>query len=176
MPLPQKVFEHEAVALYDVSYRVKSWGRRGLLAGGTFGFTLGAAFVAVPLTSDVLTFGVIGTLIVAAVEGAVVAGAFGACAAALYGTGMRRGGSRNGDRALSSGRRAPRSGWRDGDIPLCDWPAKRTHSDLPITSTLRAYTEPSITEELQNTDEPSLQSLQARLNTVDAWENGSTGP
>jgi hypothetical protein len=84
-----RIREPKAFAFYDVSTNVKSWGRRGVLLGGIFGFALGVALVAIPFTSDVLTFGIIGTLLVAAVEGAVIAGAFAVCIAAFYGRGQR---------------------------------------------------------------------------------------
>lgn len=115
----RQIIERNAVAYYDVSDRVRSWGRRGILGGGLFGFAFGMVFVAIPQTVNVLTFGVVGTLLVAAVEGAVIAGAFGACAAALYSKGVLRGRA-----ALPTGRRPSQPGWRDGDIPSSDWPAR----------------------------------------------------
>jgi len=87
--ISDRIREPKAYAFYDVSGTVRSWGRRGVLWGGIFGFALGAAFVAIPFTSDVLTFGIIGTLIVAAVEGAVIAGAVSVCIAAFCGKGER---------------------------------------------------------------------------------------
>jgi hypothetical protein len=103
----ERSIERNAVALYDVGNCVKSWGRRGFLAGGIFGFALGVTFVAISFNSDVLTFGVVGTLIVAAVEGAVIAGAFGACTAALYGQGVIRDRAAGLDRMPPFGRQAP---------------------------------------------------------------------
>ncbi len=121
---PEQIIRSNAVAYYDVSDCVKSWGRRGILGGGLFGFALGAALVAIPHADNILTFGAVGTLIVAAVEAAVIAGAFGACAAALYGKGTARGKAASADRVLPTGRRLVGSGWRDGDIPSPDWPAR----------------------------------------------------
>jgi hypothetical protein len=106
---------------------IKSWGRRGILAGSLVGFALAMAFVAAPHTTTILALGVVGTLIVGAVEGAVIAGAFGACAAALYGKGVLRGSAASLDRTLSCSRRAPAVGWRDGDIPASDWPTRWTY-------------------------------------------------
>ena len=83
----KRTIEPNTFAFYDVSRSVKSWGRRGVLIGAVFGFALGVGFVAIPFTSDVLTFGVIGTLVVAAIEGGVIAGAFAVCIAAFYGKG-----------------------------------------------------------------------------------------
>jgi hypothetical protein len=120
----EQFIERNVVALYDVSDCIKSWGRRAILGGGFFGFALGAALVAIPHTENVLTFGVVGTLIVGVVEGAVIAGAFAAFAAALYGKGVLRGKAARLDRMWSIGRPPTQPGWRDGDIPLSDWPAR----------------------------------------------------
>ena len=76
--------------LYDVGTSVKTWGRRGIVWGGAAGFALGIACIAIPLTSDVLTFGIGGTLIVTAVVGAFIAGVLGAFAALAYGSGVPR--------------------------------------------------------------------------------------
>ena len=122
-----RIIERNAVAVYDVGDCIKSWGRRGILGGSLIGFALALAFVAAPDTTNILAFGVVGTLIVGAVEGAVIAGAFGACAAALYGKGVFRGSAASLDRTLSSGWRAPAVGWRDGDIPASDWPTRWTY-------------------------------------------------
>jgi hypothetical protein len=156
---PESIVERSAVAFYDVSGDVRSWGRRGILGGGIFGFALGIGFVAIPFTSDVLTFGVAGTLIVAAVEGAVIAGAFSAFAAALYGKGARRETGIKVHRARSSGRRVPEGGWRDGDIPLSDWPTAWTYPGASIAS---AFLEPS---EHSNATAPLLRSVRTRLST-----------
>jgi hypothetical protein len=118
------IIERTPIAYYDVSDRVKSWGRRGIMGGGLFGFALGAVLVAIPHADNILTFGVVGTLIVAVVEGAVIAGAFAACAAALYSKGIVRGKAASVDRALPTGRRLAQPGWHDGDIPSPDWPAR----------------------------------------------------
>lgn len=112
------------VAYYDVSNCVKSWGRRGILGGGLVGFVLGVALVAIPHSTNILTFGVAGTLIVAVVEGAVIAGAFGACAAALYSKGVIRIKATSIHRPLPSGRRPVQPGRQDGDVPSPDWPAR----------------------------------------------------
>lgn len=119
----EQIIERNAVAYYDVSDCVKSWGRRGTIGGGLFGFALGVALVAIPHTDNILTFGVVGTLIVAVVEAAVIAGAFAACAAALYGKGVRGNAVRS-DQTFPIGRRLAPSGWREGDIPLSSWPAR----------------------------------------------------
>ena len=79
----RRLAEKDAAAGYDVDGCVRSWGRRGILSGGLVGFVLGAIFVANPITTGVLTFGIVGALIVRATECAVVAGGFGVLVAAL---------------------------------------------------------------------------------------------
>ena len=145
-------------AMHDVGDAVKSWGRRGLWGGAIAGFGLGAVFVSVPTTSTVLAFGVIGTLVVAAVEGAVVAGALSACAAALYGSGVIHGLSVRLDRVPPLFRRARDRTWHEDDVPLPDFPIKLAH---PIPSA-----DPVVT----------ASDPQARLNTIDGRENDNTGP
>jgi hypothetical protein len=96
--------ERGAVAAYDVSGCIRSWGRHGILSGGLFGFALGAIFVANTPATDVLTFGTIGTLIVCVIECAVVGGALGALLAALNGQGVLRGNAIGLERTLTTGR------------------------------------------------------------------------
>ena len=154
----KRIFEPKAFAFYDVSGSVKSWGRRGVLAGGAFGFVLGVAFVAIPFTSDVLTFGVIGTLIVAAVEGAVIAGAFAVCVAAFYGKGELYSNATRSGRAASPARLV--QDWPDVDV--CTDP-------LAIVPTVEAFVEaPTLAQ--------SALSARQWIGTIDAWENGSAGP
>ena len=55
-----------------------------------FGFVLGGIFDAFPLTAGVLTFEIGGTLMICAIEGAVIAGGIGVLMAALNGHGVLR--------------------------------------------------------------------------------------
>jgi hypothetical protein len=82
--------EQEFADVYDLDGCIRVWGKRGILSGGLIGLVLGALFVANPFTANALTFGIAGTLIVCAIECAVVAGAFAATLAALHGQGIRR--------------------------------------------------------------------------------------
>jgi len=159
----REIIEHKEIVFYDVSDCVKSWGQRGIFGGGLFGLALGVVFVIIPHADDILTFGVAGTLIVGMVEGAVIAGAFGVCAAALYSKGVL--GSSDTKRE-----RTPSAGWREGDIPLTDWP---TMWPLPGPAS-----EGSLFEAVEgaNPAANSLLNVQMQLNTVDAWEAGNTGP
>jgi len=149
----------------DVPTRVKSWGRLGVYWGAAFGFTLGAILVAVRLSTDILTIGVVRTLMVAAIECAVIAGGFAALAAALV---SKR--SVPSTPMLRAGHGVADAGLRNGSAPVAEWPE---HAAYSVQTTL-----PPVVLVPDNDWEPapSLQNIQASLNTIDAWENGNTGP
>lgn len=119
---PQPIAPSRPCVMHNVGETVKLWGRRGLWGGAIAGFGLGAVFVSFPTTSAVLAFGALGTLVVATVECAVVAGVLGACAAALYGSGVTRGRGIRIDRVAPIGRRVRDQTWPEGDVPLPDFP------------------------------------------------------
>ena len=157
-----------SVPLHDVTDSVKSWGRTGIILGANFGLVLGAILVAIPFTTDVLTFGVIGTLLVGAVECAVIAGGFAALGAALFANGVHARSTARLERMLIAGRRSA-----EGDppaVPLAEWPARWAYPDHASSPALAP-----IPDEALNTAF-SLPDVQARLSTIDAWENGNTGP
>jgi hypothetical protein len=110
----------EAVAVYDVDGCIRSWGRRGILSGGLVGVVLGAIFVANPFTAGVLTFGIAGTLIVCAMECAVVAGGFAVLMAALHGHGVLRVGATGLERTFATGRTPIGVNWREEDVLLSE--------------------------------------------------------
>lgn len=155
-----------SASFHDVSAMIKSWGRRGIFWGALFGFALGAILVAAPITTDTLTLGVFGTLLVGAIECAAIAGAFAAFAAALYAKSAFGGGVAQFERTLIAERQSTVIGSRD--FPRAEWQARRPYpveehkpSSAPIDDLNAAF---------------SLPEAQARLNTIDAWENGNTGP
>jgi hypothetical protein len=96
--------KQDAVSVHDVDGCIRSWGWRGILSGGLFGVVLGAILVVNLPTGAALTFGIIGTLFVCAIECAVVAGAFGALIAALSGQGISRRNMTELENTLASGR------------------------------------------------------------------------
>jgi hypothetical protein len=108
--------EKDAVAVYDVDGCIGSWGRRGILSGGLIGFVLGAIFIANPFAAGVLTFGVVGTLIICAMECAVVAGGFAALMAALHGHGVLRVGATGLERTFATRRTPAGVNWREEDV------------------------------------------------------------
>jgi len=161
--------EAASAPIYNVTGCVKSWGRRGIFWGALFGLVFGAILVAIPLSDDILTFGVIGTLLVAAVQCAVIAGAFAAFAAALYGSGVRvGGGSAQFERILTAGRQSAVAAPRD--IPLADWPRRWGYPvQTAVQPLLRAPDEAAITAF-------SLPDVSGPAQTAHAWEHGYAGP
>jgi len=155
--------EKHAIVVHDVGDCIRSWGMRGILSGGIFGFVLGVIFVAIPLTTDVLTFGTIGTLIVGAVECAVIAGGFGALAAALHSQGVLRGNTGLA-RTFATGRLPEDANWREAGIPLSAWPARWAFPGSTAIQTILP-----VTGEYGDTVDPSLQHAKMRSSAIDAW-------
>jgi hypothetical protein len=155
--------EKGPIVVHDVGDCIRSWGKRGIISGGFFGFVLAAILVAIPLTTDVLTFGTIGTLIVGAVECAVVAGAFGVLAAALYGRGVLR--------ADATARLPASADRREGDIPLSEWPARWS---FPGSTALQSILPAA--NDYSEIIAPSVQEAQMTMSAIDSWENGGCGP
>lgn len=177
MPMPPRLAAQrppytKAAPITDVTACIKSWGRRGIFWGAVFGFVLGTILVAIPLSTDILTFGVVGTLLVAAVECAVIAGGFAALAAALFGEGS--GSHARTEPIAMARRRVAEASWRNGDVSVAEWP-QRWPSAVQTPPPPLPLTLPSDSDGDWSTAS-SLQNIQTRLDTIDAWENGSTGP
>ncbi len=80
--------EEKAVGFYNTGERVKVWGSRGAFWGGMWGLFFGGLFMTIPVVGHVIVLGYLATTMLAAVEGAVMAGGLGAIGAALYGIGI----------------------------------------------------------------------------------------
>jgi len=80
--------DEKAVGFYNIGERVTFWGTRGALWGGLWGLFFGGVFLSVPVIGGVVALGVVATMIIGAIEGAVVTGGVGALAAALYSMGI----------------------------------------------------------------------------------------
>lgn len=128
--LPKRYAQPRSTPTRDVTDSVKRWGRRGIFFGGTFGIALGAIFVAIPFSTDVLAFGVLGTLLVGAVECAVIGGGFAALGAALFANGGVWSRAAQFQPPLA-GRRPAGVGHQDSDIPLAEWPPRWTYPVQP---------------------------------------------
>lgn len=156
--------EVSSSSFHDVTASVRLWGRRGIFLGGTFGFALAAVFVAIPLSTNVLTFGAIGTLLVGAVECAVIAGGFAALGAAIFASGVRGDSAAQDERILRPDRRFA------VDVPLAEWPTRRAYRAQPTVQLLPRDPDKVVNKAFE------LADARARLATIDAWENGNAGP
>jgi len=80
--------DEKVVGFYNIGDRVKFWGTRGAFWGGFWGLFLGGLFVTVPVVGQVVVLGYFASLVVAAIENAVVVGGISALIAALYSVGV----------------------------------------------------------------------------------------
>src|ERR1700679_4217911 len=80
--------DEKVVGFYNTGDRIKFWGSRGAFWGGFWGLFFGGVFMTIPLVGHVVVLGYLATIIVAALENAVVVGGLSALGAALYGLGI----------------------------------------------------------------------------------------
>jgi len=80
--------EEHVVGYYNTGDRMKVWGKLGAFWGGLWGVLFGSALFFIPGIGPLIVFGPLVAWIVAALEGAVVAGGLSALGAALYGIGI----------------------------------------------------------------------------------------
>ncbi len=84
--------EGHAVGFYRAADRVKYWGRHGAFWGALFGIVLAPASLWIPGIGPIVTRGIVGSMLLGAIEGgavgAAVLGGTSAFAAALFGLGV----------------------------------------------------------------------------------------
>ncbi len=80
--------EEKVVGFYNVGDRVKFWGLRGAFWGGLWGLFFGGLFMTVPVIGNVVVLGYLASVIIAAIDNALVVGAFSALGAAIYSIGV----------------------------------------------------------------------------------------
>lgn len=80
--------DEKVVGFYNTGDRMKFWGKRGAFWGGLWGWLFGGVFMFVPVIGHVVVLGYLASVVIAAVEGAVVVGGLSALGAALYGSGI----------------------------------------------------------------------------------------
>ncbi len=80
--------EESVVGFYNTGDRMQFWGKRGAFWGGLWGWLFGGVFMFIPVVGHVVVLGYLASMVVAAVEGAVVVGGLSALGAALYGSGI----------------------------------------------------------------------------------------
>ena len=80
--------DEQVVGYYNTGDRMKYWGKMGAFWGAIWGWLFGAAFFAIPGIGPILVAGPLVAWVVAALEGAVVAGGLSALGAGLYSVGI----------------------------------------------------------------------------------------
>jgi hypothetical protein len=80
--------EEKVIGFYNVGDRVKFWGLRGAFWGGLWGLFFGGLFMTVPLIGNVVVLGYLASAVIAAIDNAMVVGAFSALGAAIYSIGV----------------------------------------------------------------------------------------
>lgn len=80
--------EQHPVGYYNVGDRMMHWGKLGAFWGGIWGLLFGSAFFWVPGIGPLLLGGPLVSMLVGALEGAVVVGGLSALGAALYSIGI----------------------------------------------------------------------------------------
>lgn len=80
--------DEKVVGFYNAGNRIKFWGKRGAFWGGLWGWLFGGVFMFVPVVGHVVVLGYLATVVISAIEGAVVVGGLSALGAALYSSGI----------------------------------------------------------------------------------------
>ena len=80
--------DERVVGFYNIDDRIKFWGANGAFWGGLWGLLTGGVFITLPLFGPVLILGYLATMVISAVEGAVVVGGVSALSAALVSIGI----------------------------------------------------------------------------------------
>jgi hypothetical protein len=82
--------EERIVGFYNVTDRMKFWGKRGALWGSLWVLFVGGVYLSIPVVGNVMILGYLATIVVSAVEGAVMVGGLSALGAAMYSAGIPR--------------------------------------------------------------------------------------
>ena len=80
--------DEKVVGFYNAGDRIEFWGKRGAFWGGLWGWLFGGVFMFIPVVGHVVVLGYLATMVISAIEGAVVVGGLSALGAALYSTGI----------------------------------------------------------------------------------------
>ena len=80
--------DEKVVGFYNTGDRVKFWGKRGAFWGGLWGLFFGGLFITIPIVGYVAVLGYLATVMITAIENAVVVGGLSALGAALFSIGV----------------------------------------------------------------------------------------
>ena len=120
--------DEKVVGFYNIGDRMKFWGKRGAFWGGLWGWLFGGLFMFIPVVGHVVVLGYLASMVVSAVEGAVVVGGVSALGAALYGSGIPKDSVLAYETALKA----------DGFLVTAHGPAEETARAKAILATLGA--------------------------------------
>ena len=80
--------EEKVVGFYNVGDRVKFWGLRGAFWGGLWGLFFGGIFMTIPIIGNVVMLGYLATIVISAIDNALILGGLSALGAAIYSIGV----------------------------------------------------------------------------------------
>jgi hypothetical protein len=80
--------DEKVVGFYNIGDRIKFWGSRGAFWGGFWGLFFGGLFMTIPLVGHVVVLGYLATVVISAIENAVLVGGLSALGAAIYSIGV----------------------------------------------------------------------------------------
>jgi hypothetical protein len=80
--------DEHVTGFYNTGDRVEFWGSRGAAWGGLWGLLFGGAFLTLPVTGPIVVIGALASMVIGALEGAVVVGGLSALGAAIYSIGI----------------------------------------------------------------------------------------
>src|ERR1700733_16269173 len=75
--------DEKVVGFYNVGDRIKFWGKRGAFWGGFWGLFFGGLFMTIPLVGHVVVLGYLASVVISAIENAVLVGGLSALGAAI---------------------------------------------------------------------------------------------
>ena len=80
--------DEKVVGFYNTGDRMKVWGKYGAFWGALWGILFGGVVLTVPVVGPVVVAGYFASIVVSAIEGAVVVGGVSALVAALFNAGV----------------------------------------------------------------------------------------
>ncbi len=91
------------IGFYHADGRIKFWGRRGAFWGGLWDLFPGGVSLTLPIVGHIMVLGYLASIVVSAVEGAILNGGLSALGAALYSTGIPKDSVRQYELAITAG-------------------------------------------------------------------------
>jgi hypothetical protein len=82
--------EEKILGFYHAADRMKSWGKYGAFWGAIWGVLFGGVILTLPVIGPVVVAGYFASMVISAIEGAVVVGSLSALGAALFESGVSK--------------------------------------------------------------------------------------